>query len=164
MDNLPTTQEPTKDNRQELLVNFLLSDIDNTSIADLAIQAGYSHSYAKSTLYNMIKTDGFQRKLIQAYKASTTTQLPRLIRIQDKALKEYEKDALLAINKPAMIQNIQRVSGAVQDDVKLPQTINIKSLTIAQNVLNQYMDTQEDSGKQLDTQDVVDVPSTQVDR
>lgn len=164
MDNLPTTQEPTKDNRQELLVNFLLSDIDNTSIADLAIQAGYSHSYAKSTLYNMIKTDGFQRKLIQAYKASTTTQLPRLIRIQDKALKEYEKDALLAINKPAMIQNIQRVSGAVQDDVRLPQTINIKSLTIAQNVLNQYMDTQEDSGKQLDTQDVVDVPSTQVDR
>ncbi len=141
MPNLPAT---TDNPRQDKLIGLLLTDNDNTPMPTLAQQAGYSKAYANTTLYNTIKTDTFQRKLINAYKASTTTQLPRLIRIQDNALKEYEKDSLLAINKPGMIQNLQRVTGVVQDEAKAPQTVNINNLTIAQNVLEQHFEAQDD--------------------
>lgn len=129
--------------RQEALIDNLYLGLP---IQEAAKRAGYSKAYYKTTLYNTIKTPAFRDKFIERYKDHITLALPICLDTRLKALKMYQQEPGLAIEKPKLLESTERLLNLGADQVITQQTINYTQI---QAILRGNLESK-------DTQDVVD--------
>ena len=128
----PTTETAGKpaDDRQAILVNLIMISDPKIPLSHLAKQAGYSDAYSSHINKMLVQTDSFQRALLEAYKGHLSIQLPRCLKIRQRALKKYEDDASLAIDKPKLLESTERIAGVHNEEKARVPTININRLQI----------------------------------
>lgn len=144
---MPNQLPDTKtDGRQQKLIGLMLTNHEKLSIKKLAVIAGYAESYANGPIYQMINKPEFQSKLLSAYRASSTAHLPRLLKITENALNEYEKEPRLVIEKPAFIQNVRRDVGLATDEpAGKVQVVNIGTVNVLSQALRQLYSTPQEA-------------------
>jgi hypothetical protein len=140
MQNPPTTKTRT-DPRQKTLIHLLLNNPKNTPVKTLAIQAGYSESYANGMLYYQMGQPAFKKKILQYARGREVANIPKLLKITDEALTAYSQDARLAIEKPALLKQLrQDVELSKPEEIARAPNINIGSLTVVRSGLRNYIE------------------------
>lgn len=140
--NLPT--KPNGEERRNRLVDLILKDDKQTPISDLAIEAGYAESYAKTHVYDLMASETFKSQLLKKAKAYELARVPRIIKLADNALKQYEKDTRLVIEKPTLYQSMRKDLELSKPEETTGNTyIAINTLQQLVATGNQAQDTQE---------------------
>lgn len=135
--NLPTNNE------QQLSLEdaFIQNLFAGMKPKEAAIAAGYSESSASSTIYTKKKNPKFIRKL-QHYAIShgSLTAIPKLMKLDNQVIKEYEQDISKAIDKPGALKLLNEKYGLVKSNDQSPNQQFIQ-INLNQGVMRQL--TQE---------------------
>jgi len=135
---LPAPPSIPKYARLDKLVGLLLTDDGTSDLNALAKLAGYSDVTANKSIYTIVKRPAFQTRLLEAYKGATVATLPKVLQVRNKALGLYLDDPELAINKPKMLESIERVAGVLHDKPAGGLVINYGTIqqSLSQKILN----------------------------
>lgn len=132
VERLPSNVDP----REDLMIrNLFLCD----SIAEAAIKAGYSESYANGPLYIRLKKPKFQEKIRKYAIANELLNIPKIMRLESKAL-DYLVDKPAELPKFASIlKQKKQIAGLLSQDAA-PQVPTISIEKVGQMMLNVYQD------------------------
>lgn len=93
------------------------------------IQAGYSESYCKGPLYQRVKTEKFQRKIIDYAIANDILSLPKVAYIENKVLDHLMDNPLDSHKYKDVMRQKKQVSGLLQhDDAPQQPIVHIGSI------------------------------------
>lgn len=147
--NLPTKQNGEE--RRNRLIDLILKDNKQTPISDLAIEAGYAESYAKTHVYDLMASETFKTQLLKKAKAYELTRVPRIIKLAGDALEQYEKDARLVIEKPSLYQSMRKdLELSKPEESAGPMTINVNNMTVVRSGLRGYIEDDVQDAEVID--------------
>lgn len=125
------------DERSEKLVNLILTNATDEPVEALALLAGYSESYAKVIGYRVIRTESFQARLLDAYKHTNATLLPKCLTIRQLALDKLIDDPDKALKYTKLLESTERIAGVHNEEQVKAPTINIGQIQMVVQQIHQ---------------------------
>lgn len=125
---------PISKNREEIFVRNLFL---YPSVYEAGIQAGYTEDYAKSGLYQRLKSKKFQNKIREYAIQHDIIDLPKIAYIESKVLDHLAENPLDLPKFRHTLTEKKRIAGVLQADFGEKQPVvrieNVRNLMIRLN-------------------------------
>jgi len=130
------------DGGQPRMTKALVAHHMGVSVYEAGKMAGYSDSYCRTRLSQVIKQGRFRERM-----SAITKRMPGLFRkindlsllhlgeAQVKAVKMYKNDPEMLIKYPQLARQIKAVSGLLDDRPKPQATVNVQQMQIIQQLI-----------------------------
>jgi len=122
-----------------------------------AINAGYSESTANGTIYSKMSSPAFVKRLSEAVQhmpdariAIAKARIPRLVKIEEKAIQLLQDDPELALKYPKSVEREYKLAGLLSDAPQAQVNVTVNVASFAAQLLEHAHPGSNDSKRTVD--------------